>query len=355
MWRDLRPESPHQRYARALADGALAGTALATDWLAAATRAVAEPVPLSAPFSEAALVDPARPLALGYRVSLKRGQRLDVQVTVATDTPGRVFIDLFDGEPNATIARPVASAAEDRTTLAFEVRQSGAYVLRVQPELLRGGHLTVKAAPAPSLVFPVSGARGIQSVFGDPRDAGRRRHEGVDIFAKAGTPVISASDGIVAGVGETALGGRVVWVWDVSRGARYYYAHLQEQLVTAGTFVRAGQTLGTVGNTGNARTTAPHLHFGIYARGEGAIDPEAFIRPEAGSAESPAVTAASLGDWAQTRRPAALRTSPSAGAPIVETLPRGSSLRVEGAVGPWIRTRIGTHTIAFVAARDVSL
>ena len=58
-----------------------------------------------------------------------------------------------------------------------------------------------------------------------------------------------------------------------------YYAHLDQQLVSPGERVNAGEIVGTVGNTGNARTTAPHLHFGIYAVGRGAIDPYWFIAP----------------------------------------------------------------------------
>jgi peptidoglycan LD-endopeptidase LytH len=355
VWRRLEPSSPHQRYTRALEAGGLAHTALAAEWLTAAARAVNQPVALTAPFIEAALVDPARPLALGYEITLKRGQKFDVAITVDTDTPGRVFIDLFRREGVVTVDGAVASAAEDKATLSYEARESGAYVLRVQPELLRGGHLTVRTTIAASLLFPVSGSQGIQSVFGDPRDAGRRRHEGVDIFAKAGTPVVAASDGFVSRVGENALGGQVVWVWDVSRGVRYYYAHLQQQLVSAGTLVRRGQVLGTVGNTGNARTTPPHLHFGIYASGEGAIDPEAFIRPGPPAPATPALKTAALGVWGRTRGAAILRVSPSAGARAVETVPQGAALRVEGALGPWIRTRVGDRSVGFVAARDLSL
>jgi len=358
-WQNLRPESPHERYARALQDGGLAHTALATEWLAAAARAVRAPVPLIVPFTEAALVDAARPVALGYEVALKRGQRLDVSVAVETDTPGRVFLDLFGpGDRNHSEERrprPRASATADRTTLSYEVPETGVYVLRVQPELLRGGHVKVTSTPSASLLFPVPGARGINSVFGDPRDAGLRRHEGVDIFAKAGTHVRAAADGVVTRVGETALGGRVVWVTDFPRGVRYYYAHLQEQLVRTGTFVRAGDVLGTVGNTGNARTTPPHLHFGIYARGEGAIDPDAFIRPVTASAAAPALTVETLGAWARTRRPATVRASPSPDGPILEALPRGSAVRVEGALGQWVRTRTGTHPSAFVAARELTV
>jgi murein DD-endopeptidase MepM/ murein hydrolase activator NlpD len=119
----------------------------------------------------------------------------------------------------------------------------------------------------------------VQSIFGDPRDAGRRQHEGVDIFASRGTPVLSATHGVVTRVGETTRGGRVVWVWDPGRALSLYYAHLSEQHVTIGQRVDAGDVLGTVGNTGNARTTPPHLHFGIYERGRGAIDPYWFIAP----------------------------------------------------------------------------
>jgi murein DD-endopeptidase MepM/ murein hydrolase activator NlpD len=355
FWPNLRPQTPHQRYASSLAEGGLAHTALATDWLAAAARALAQPAALSVPFTEDALVDPARPVSLGYAVTLKRGQKLDVQVTVVTDRPGQVFVDLFepdaDGESNR---RAVASARQDETALSYEARRSGSYILRIQPELLRGGHMRVTSAPAPALEFPVSGggAANIQSIFGDQRDAGRRSHEGIDIFAPRGTPVLTASDGFVTSVGQNRLGGNVVWVWNPSRGVRLYYAHLQEQLVRNGTFVRAGDTLGTVGNTGNAKNTPPHLHFGIYARGEGAIDPDAFIRPVPASMAKPEVRTSALGELAQTRRAVSLRAAPSSDSSVVAMLPAGRAVRIEGAFGPWVRTTADGQ-LAFVRARDL--
>ncbi len=57
-----------------------------------------------------------------------------------------------------------------------------------------------------------------------------------------------------------------------------YFAHLQTQEVEEMSYVVAGQRIGTVGNTGNARRTPPHLHFGIYVRGEGPVDPVNFIK-----------------------------------------------------------------------------
>jgi murein DD-endopeptidase MepM/ murein hydrolase activator NlpD len=355
VWQMLRRETPHQRYARSLHEGGLARTALATEWLEAADRALLQPTTLAVPFTEDALVDPARPVSLGYAVSLKRGQRLDAQATVATDTPGRVFIDLFEpdaeGAPNR---RPVASALEDETRLSHEARRAGVYILRIQLELLRGGHLRVHSAPAPSLSFPVSGgsSASIQSIYGDARDAGRRSHQGIDVFAPRGTPVLAATAGVVTKVGENRLGGKVVWVWDPSRGVRLYYAHLQEQLVRTGTFVDAGDRLGTVGNTGNAKFTAPHLHFGMYDHG-GPIDPDAFIRPVSRETVNPEVKISALGEWRHTSRPASLRAAPSPDAVVVDTLPATREIRIEGAVGRWIRTTAHGQ-VAFLQARDIA-
>ena len=360
-WQRFRPETPHQRYTRSLADAQLVHTALATDWLMAAARALRQPTALTVPFTEEALIDPARPVSLGYAVTLKRGQKLDVQVTVVTDLPGQVFVDLFEPaegreSTSESTPRPVASAPQDEAGLSHEALRSGVYLLRVQPELLRGGHMRITSAPAASLRFPVSGggAASIQSVYGDERDAGRRSHEGIDIFAARGTPVLAASDGFVTQVGQNRLGGNVVWVWNPARGVRLYYAHLQDQVVRAGSFVYAGDALGTVGNTGNAKNTAPHLHFGIYARGDGAIDPDPFIRPAAAVPDNPDVAASALGEWATTRGRVSLRASPSNNSPVVETLPAARPIRIEGVSGPWVRTT-SAGQLAFVKARDLRL
>jgi len=104
----------------------------------------------------------------------------------------------------------------------------------------------------------------IISKFGDPRDNGTRLHEGIDIAAERGTVVLSVSDGKVVTVKEEGRGGKQVWVRDRERGHVYYYAHLDSQFVQEGDRVQAGTALGTVGNTGNAITTIPHLHFAVY-------------------------------------------------------------------------------------------
>ena len=271
--------SPHQQYVSTLERAGIAETPLALAWIAAATRAVAEPVPVALPYERQLAFAGERPSAHAFRVTLNRGQRVDVRTQVSTEVPTTAFVDVF--EPGND------GPAHERGSLRsvqYEAEKDRDVIVRVQPELLRGGQLRVSLRAAPALRFPVADARlrDLQSVFGDPRDAGRREHEGVDIFARRGTPVVSATDGVVARVNEGGLGGRVVWVWNPDRGLRLYYAHLDEQLVATGARVKAGDVLGTVGNTGNARTTTPHLHFGIYERGTGAIDPYWFIAPAGG-------------------------------------------------------------------------
>jgi hypothetical protein len=89
---------------------------------------------------------------------------------------------------------------------------------------------------------------------------------------------VAAADGRVTRVNQNNLGGKVVWLRPDKKDYTLYYAHLDSQLVRDGQAVSTGDTLGLMGNTGNARSTPPHLHFGIYALG-GAIDPLPFINP----------------------------------------------------------------------------
>jgi len=139
---------------------------------------------------------------------------------------------------------------------------------------------TLSRMPAPvALPMPVEGvrARQVADTFGAPRGSDRR-HAGVDIFAPAGTPVRSTTPGIVVAIRDRGLGGRQVWVLGPAR-ERHYYAHLRDWAsgLKEGDIVAPGALLGGVGNTGNARTTPPHLHYGIYA-GEGARDPLPLLR-----------------------------------------------------------------------------
>jgi len=114
--------------------------------------------------------------------------------------------------------------------------------------------------------------RQIADTWHAPRGTDRL-HEGQDIFAPKGTPVLSATKGFVYNVGENNLGGQTVSV--IGAGGRvYYYAHLDAYApgLHVGDRVNTRTVLGYVGTTGNAQGTPPHLHFGIYTS-SGAIDP----------------------------------------------------------------------------------
>lgn len=128
--------------------------------------------------------------------------------------------------------------------------------------------------PPAALAVPVRGvAPGrIAATFGAPRGSDRT-HAGVDIFAPRGTEVLSATPGLVVAVREGGLGGRQVWVLGPAH-ERHYYAHLDGWApgLAVGDVVRPGTVLGYVGDTGNARGTPPHLHYGVYGP-EGAYDP----------------------------------------------------------------------------------
>jgi len=129
-----------------------------------------------------------------------------------------------------------------------------------------------------SLVFPVAGKKSnIGSFWGDSRDGGARRHEGIDIFAKKGTPVVAICDGVISSKGTFPRGGKILWLQSASQPWAAYYAHLDQWKVREGQFVHKGQVLGTVGNTGNARYTPSHLHFGIYSS-RGAVNPLPYVK-----------------------------------------------------------------------------
>ena len=232
-------------------------------------------------------------------------------------------------------------------------RREGEVILRAQPELLRGGRFRATLRLAPTLAFPVKPGteRDIGSKFGAPRDAGARSHHGIDIFAKRGTPVVAAASGVVNRVNETPIGGKVVWLRDTF-GNSLYYAHLDSQAVSSGMRVEMGDTLGFVGNTGNARTTPPHLHFGVYRRGEGAVDPYWFVHHPRGNVPRLVADTSRLGKWIRPASDRArLLAGPTSAADTLSTLGRHTALRVLSAYGEFYRVRLPDGVTGFVSAR----
>ncbi|WBL22617.1 M23 family metallopeptidase [Zunongwangia sp. HRR-M8] len=209
-----------------------------------------------------------------YELNLNAGEIFDLEIF--TDSINDlVFIDFYRTTDNSL--KRIESAEIDQKIFQYEIKESGLYKILIQPAIETQAEFVFKFNSKPAYIFPVADGKNnnIQSYWGAARDGGARNHEGIDIFAKRGTPVLAATIGRIGFTGEKGLGGKQVWLRDPKRGQSLYYAHLDSIAKTSGN-VNAGDTLGFVGNTGNARTTPPHLHFGIYKHG--AINPLYFVK-----------------------------------------------------------------------------
>lgn len=137
------------------------------------------------------------------------------------------------------------------------------------PPIVTGGSGGGSPLPGSLIrVCPVAGPNSFVDSFGYPRSGGRT-HEGIDLIAPYGTPVVAAHDGVVSR-SSNSLGGITAKV-QASNGYITYYAHMSGYSDATGS-VRAGTVIGYVGSTGNAGSTN-HLHFGLYAPGWVAVNP----------------------------------------------------------------------------------
>lgn len=126
-------------------------------------------------------------------------------------------------------------------------------------------------------VFPVGEPHTFGDSFGAPRMMGteyEHAHQGTDIMAPHGTPLLACERGLITEMGTDVLGGTKLWLKGES-GTYYYYAHLSAfaEGLAIGDVVEAGDLVGLVGDTGNARGGAPHLHFEIHPGGGAAVNP----------------------------------------------------------------------------------
>ena len=134
-------------------------------------------------------------------------------------------------------------------------------------------------ASAQNHVYPVRGPhweRGPVGSFGAPRSGGRI-HQGFDIVARCGTPVLAAHGGrVVRNAYDPVLYGHLVIVRARKEHRDYWYAHLAHR-PRLGRTVRTGRRIGRVGASGNARTVGCMLHFELRIRGR-AVDPAPALR-----------------------------------------------------------------------------
>ena len=189
-------------------------------------------------------------------------------------------------------------------------------------------------------VFPVANRslRDVVSHIGDARDGGRRAHRGIDIAAPRGTPVLAVEEAEVERVDRTPLGGLVVWLRELRSTRRHYFAHLDAVVVRRGQRVAAGAQIGTVGTTGNAAHTQPHLHYQVFDDGR-LMDPEPFLggRPR-GRVAARRVPTTGAG---QTRiAGAALKTAVSGGRTLA-VLRAHERVQIVATEGRYYRVRYG--------------
>jgi murein DD-endopeptidase MepM/ murein hydrolase activator NlpD len=275
----LKPASPHQQYERKLVSSGLDKSTMGGSWISKSNTLLQTAIGIKLPYKETGYFAADKIDGAAFRFRLERGQQLNASLNTQSLAGLAVYMDIWEQKENGEF-KLLAFADSLATILQLEAKKTSDYLLRLQPELLGSGSYTLELTIGPSLGFPLKAANRklIQSFFGVGRDNNTRRHEGVDIFSAFRTPVIAVAEGTVTRVNQNNLGGNVVWFRPRGKDYTLYYAHLDEQTVSPGQEVVIGDTLGLMGNTGNARTTPPHLHFGIYTS-EGAVDPLPFIDP----------------------------------------------------------------------------
>lgn len=207
----------------------------------------------------------------------------------------------------------------------------------------------------PSLAFPVSesGNPRIVSFWHDSREGGKRVHEGVDITGKFRTPAVAIADGFIRSVTDNNLGGKVVFMRPKDKNYTLYYAHLDTQTVSAGDEVKTGQVVGLIGNTGNARSTVPHLHFGIYTW-DGAVDPLPFIDKKRLEVKPVTAPVENLNNWIRTTNTSRVYELAAAKSNVVQELKKGEVLKILSATGNWYKSQLPDGREGFINSESTT-
>ncbi len=123
------------------------------------------------------------------------------------------------------------------------------------------------------LIIPVQGitTRSLVDTYRASRGGGSRVHNAIDIMAPRGTPILAAAAGTVERLHNSRLGGITIYIRSEDNQWVHYYAHLDARApgLAVGQRVEQGQNIGTVGHTGNASPSGPHLHFAVYRMAAG--------------------------------------------------------------------------------------
>ena len=217
-----------------------------------------------------------------------------------TLTVGYASARASDAAAPAATERPEPQSAQPAAKAGKKARRprSAAERRRVAAERRRLKQATDELLARRGYAFPVGGEPSFSDDYGAPRATiASGSHEGNDIFAPMGTPIVAVADGRIYRVGTRKVSGNRLWLRDRA-GYRFFYAHLADFAAAAfnGADVRAGEVIGYVGNTGDAEPTPPHLHFEVHLPDGTAINPfpvitawqqRADVRPGAAAAGPP--------------------------------------------------------------------
>jgi murein DD-endopeptidase MepM/ murein hydrolase activator NlpD len=209
--------------------------------------------------------------------------------TTAETGPAQAPTNAPTSTASATTTTTTASPAPPSPAHTFPQHDESFGRIPLPSELLKPSEseplaITPELAGGP-YVFPVAGEVSYGDSYGGLRtDVSGDWHHGDDLFAALGTPVVAVADGTINRVGWERLGGWRLWVRD-RNGDQFYYAHLSGYSLNAllDDHVRRGEVIGFVGNTGDAFTTLPHLHFEVHPREllhlgyDGAVDPTTYL------------------------------------------------------------------------------
>ena len=174
----------------------------------------------------------------------------------------------------------VAAIRADETKAAAELNTLGAALAALEARAAKSGHTAAASRGRTGVIVtgdwvcPVQGPHSFSDDFGAPRSGGRS-HQGNDILAPRGTPVVANVAGSVSH-NESNLGGHGYFLHG-NDGNTYYGAHLDSYTNSVGN-VAAGTVIGYVGDTGDARGGVTHLHFEIHPGGGPAVDPYLTLR-----------------------------------------------------------------------------
>ncbi|WP_221390233.1 M23 family metallopeptidase [Dyadobacter sp. NIV53] len=305
------PTTPLEHYEKELYQAKLEKTQAGQTWFRVSKEVLNDSLFSNAPYQERFFLDDSLP-AQAIRLKIPEGRKLVIMSQRSEqDSTSQFFLELYKIKSNGKPQR-IDYLKNGEQTFTYSNQTGDTLLLRLQTGFHEKLIVSLLLTTLPTLGFPVAGhgMSDVISVWGQERDRGARSHEGIDIRAKRGTPVVASEDGFITQVGTNNLGGKIVFLSPNESNYSLYYAHLDSQFVSTGERVIKGDTLGLVGNTGNAITTSPHLHFGIYTQGSGAVNPLPFINDRKEKIPSLPETSRLLGDSARIRKKANLFSSP---------------------------------------------